>query len=119
MRGPCLGSRVPYNLRPRVGAWQRLDAYGIFCRFQGAPLDLHTPHFYAARKRSLDARLAALAAAPPSRLAEMVREAHEAYYGQASAFVRWAEDRYAVPLPRTLTLTLTLIPMLALSLLPT
>ena len=94
------------------------DAF--FCRFQGAPLDLHTPHFYAARKRSLDARLAALAAAPPSRLAEMVREAHEAYYGQASAFVRWAEDRYAVPLPRTLTrtLTLTLIPMLAPILLP-
>jgi hypothetical protein len=37
----------------------------------------------------IDARLAAVAAAPPTRLAEIVRESHREHYGKASSFVRW------------------------------
>ena len=38
-----------------------------FCSpYQGAPLDLNSPHFYAARKASIDTRLKQLAAAAPT-----------------------------------------------------
>ena len=46
----------------------------FFAPLHSAPLDLLSPHFYRARQPAIDARLASVAAAPPTRLAEMVRE---------------------------------------------
>ena len=61
-----------------------------FCSpYQGAPLDLNSPHFYAARKASIDARLKQLAAAAPTELAELVRAAFDTHFGKCSAFVAW------------------------------
>jgi len=64
----------------------------FFAPLQGEPLDLHSPLFYAARKQPIDARLADVAAAPPSRLAELVRRAHATHHGKATTLVHWDEQ---------------------------
>ena len=70
------------------------DAFYAPC--QGRPADFGSSHFYEARKAAIDARLAEVAAASPSALAELVRLAAEAHHMKASSFVRWPDgvDRY-------------------------
>ena len=69
--------RVSVRVRARARARARVRARArarVRARVRIAPLDLHSPHFYRARQPAIDARLASVAAAPPTRLAEMVRE---------------------------------------------
>ena len=61
------------------------DAF--FSPAQSAPLDLCHPNFYDARKVAIDARLDELAAATPTRLAEMVRRGASATYKKAICFL--------------------------------
>ena len=67
----------------------------FFAPLHSAPLDLLSPCFYRTRQPAIDKRLASVAAAPPTHLAEMARE------------------------DPTLTLTLALAPTLALTPTPT
>ncbi|KAL3932634.1 MAG: hypothetical protein SGPRY_000626 [Prymnesium sp.] len=67
----------------------------FFAPFQGAPLDLRSPHFYAARQAAIDARLQQLADSSPCELAQIVRLAHDKHYGECSGTVCWGEVRWS------------------------
>jgi len=57
--------------------------------YQDVPLDVGYECFYRSRKRAIDARLAAVAAASPAQLAALVLDAYVTHYRVANRFVSW------------------------------
>lgn len=69
--------------------WEELflPVPGMFQQpFQGAPLDIDSPHFYGPRRAAFEGRFEALRGAD---LARLVRQQFASHQGEANRFVRW------------------------------
>jgi Fanconi-associated nuclease 1 len=67
------------------------SVYNVFVdRFQSAPLDLQTEHFYSNRKEQIDSRLELLDNSPIEFVCELISECWTKYCGVECSIVNWA-----------------------------